>query len=147
MRCAALEKLWIVRSTDSSMAGFLNFARILSASFTNGRSTFSTSWGFSPPTAMTNTRPPTSATATSPSASHPGCSPTVKVSTPKVVSMMMTKPESMDSCMSSAAVVPLPACMPLRVAVAMTSDVPARFIEGATVFMKKVPNTSESPVR
>lgn len=61
--------------------------------------------------------------------------------------MMMTKPESMDSCMSSAAVVPLPACIPLRVAVAMTSDVPARFIEGATVFMKKVPNTSESPVR
>ena len=29
MRCAALEKLWMVRSTDSSMAGFLNFARIL----------------------------------------------------------------------------------------------------------------------
>ena len=60
--------------------------------------------------------------------------------------MMMTKPVSMDSCMSRAAVVPLPACMPFFAAVAITSEVPAKFMEGATVFMKKVPNTSDSPV-
>ena len=72
MRCAALEKLWMVRVTASSTGSFLNFASTQSASFTKGLSTFSTRFGFRPPTVMTNTRPPTSTMATAPTASQPG---------------------------------------------------------------------------
>lgn len=147
MRCAALEKLWMVRSTDSSMAGFLNFARILSASFTKGRSTFSTSWGFRPPTAMTNTRPPHERHGHQPER-QPARLQSHREGEHAEGGEHDDDEAGIDGQLhEQRRRGALARRMPLRVAVALTSDVPARFIEGATVFMKKVPNTSESPVR
>ena len=58
------------------------------------------------------------------------------------MSMMTTKPVSMVTCMSSAALVARPAGMPRLAASSTTSVMPAKLSEGATVFMKKVPKTS-----
>ena len=135
-----------VRSSHGPIDSRLNFTRMRFTKRSTGRSTRTTKSGRTPPRTMTVTKPPTSTMASMPSASQPGSKPTVRLSTVKVRIMMHVKPESMHSCMSSAALVALPADMPCLCAVSTTSEVPAKLSEGAMVFTKNVPNTKESPV-
>ncbi len=56
--------------------------------------------------------------------------------------MIITKPLSMVTCMRRAAEVACPVETPRFLESSTTNVTPAKLNEGATVFMKKVPNTN-----
>ena len=89
----------------------------------------------------------TKMTTRRPSRNHSGESPTVSASRMNPAIMMVANAPSMVICISSAAEVAFPASMPRLRASLTTSVVPARFNDGAIVFMKKVPNTKGSVER
>ena len=85
---------------------------------------------------------PTRHNTTMPIRNHTGDSPTVTAKKMNAHTISVENAPSMVICMSSAAPVALPAGMPRRRASSTTNVVPARFMDGAIVFMKNVPNTS-----
>ena len=111
------------------------------------RATCSSNAGFLFPNTMMAIIAATRPITTIPGMNHNGDMPANSTVMAKPTIMSVTNAPSIVICMSNAADEDLPGSMPRRRASSTTSVMPARFSEGATVFMKNVPKTRGSVAR